>query len=724
MDQKAQEKSARQKLLESIIEAGNKAFNPEQPESLRGQATRDFDDLIQRQAQPSDRYFRTKTLNILGALNVLVRQGAVPEWLRARLMEKLTLVPLRPDGVRATLEFVFSVHPSSTVKVSEAAVPQKRGANITHEALGIASNLLSTPPTKVTPETWYSIIAPQLLVLLDGGEGQELVKAASYIIGFGILGRKASGAPGTAGWKFLAEPMLNTIKPPPGFSNEAGSGADEVIDMSRERVLIPPSDLTTALRRLHSLIISHPNPGLCKRLLSPLLFPLWALGSWPDASPSATGEICTPAMKLLEIYLRLTPSPGLILLLAQNLGYLGGHDRSNPEWIYNATKDGQLQIVDTRECMGSRGGGAPLVKLEDIDTKTPRLVDLITFTLSDADISTAFLDLLKRWLKSARSQKGGNILVKEDDEQDPITQLAEIKVLQAMMEKFPEKLATQPKHILDLVSQILSTSTDSPSADDEVTSVALSLLNMVVTVPGFQKSRVDPSILALIESSLAHLSKSLTPHLSLTANNLRLLLLYRDEIDPTIPPSFYSHHSPNRRSQNSLPCDILHHSPRLPRGGGLGEVPDFSEDVTEEERRRNEVLERIVEGWEIEREVEKGILRRAAVLFVLSFVRALEEARGREELGFGFGRKAQEDVMRTLRYVAETDNDGLVVQHARDVVESLENWQVVRLLPAEGNQQPVLGGGLTRLVGLEIDSERSVAAQGDVKSRPRIEEIE
>jgi len=112
-------------------------------------------------------------------------------------MEKLTLVPLRPNGVRGTLEFVFSVHPSSTVKVSEAAVPQKRGANITHEALSLASNLLSAPPASVTPEKWYSTIAPQLLVLLDGGEGPELVKAAAYVIGFGILGRKASGAPGS-----------------------------------------------------------------------------------------------------------------------------------------------------------------------------------------------------------------------------------------------------------------------------------------------------------------------------------------------------------------------------------------------------------------------------------------------------------------------------------------------------------------------------------------------
>jgi hypothetical protein len=44
------EKSGRQKLMESIIEAGSRAFNPDVPEDSRPQAIRDFDDLIQRQA--------------------------------------------------------------------------------------------------------------------------------------------------------------------------------------------------------------------------------------------------------------------------------------------------------------------------------------------------------------------------------------------------------------------------------------------------------------------------------------------------------------------------------------------------------------------------------------------------------------------------------------------------------------------------------------------------
>lgn len=111
-------------------------------------------------------------------------------------METLTLLPLRPDGVRATLEFVFSVHPSSIVRLSEAATPQKQGANITHEALTMATRLLATPPAAVDAETWYSGISSQIMALLDGQDGPELTRVAAYVVGYGILGRKQFGAPG------------------------------------------------------------------------------------------------------------------------------------------------------------------------------------------------------------------------------------------------------------------------------------------------------------------------------------------------------------------------------------------------------------------------------------------------------------------------------------------------------------------------------------------------
>lgn len=155
---------------------------------------------------------------MLASLNILIRPGNTPDWLRLKLREYLTVIPLREEGVRASLEFAFAVHPSSTVKLSEAAVPQKRGANITHEALVLASNLLSSPPSTVTPDEWYSGIAPQLFALLDGGEGPELKKVVAYVIGFGILGRKVSGAPGMPShciFEYSCSKMLILVKAPP-----------------------------------------------------------------------------------------------------------------------------------------------------------------------------------------------------------------------------------------------------------------------------------------------------------------------------------------------------------------------------------------------------------------------------------------------------------------------------------------------------------------------------
>ncbi|KAK4205663.1 hypothetical protein QBC40DRAFT_260560 [Triangularia verruculosa] len=899
--------NARQKLMQSILDIGSKAFSPDIPESSRTEGRKEWDDAIQR----------IKAFNLIAALNILVRPGHAPAWLRPKLMEALTLIPLRPDGVRATMEFVFAVHPSSTVKVSEAAVPQKRGANITHEALDMASKLLSVPPSSVTPETWYSGIAPQLLVLLDGHEGPELTRTASYIIGFGILGRKASGAPGTAGWKHLAEPLLHAIKPPPNAQPLSTEEDDGIVDLSKERTLVKYQDLTAALRRLKSLVVSHPNQGLSKRLLSPLLPSLWTLSTWKGASAELTESISKPALELLKVYLKLAPSTELVLYLIKNMGYVGGYSQQSPEWIYRATAKDEVGIVEAQPRIGGVPSAGPQITMEEIDSKITKFLHLVTTTMSDADVIGAFLELLKRWFKAARRSKSGNVLIKEEFEEtrDPLEQLIEIKTLQSMMEKVPDKLATQPRRILDLASEILASSADvsEDDIDEEVTGVALSLLNMIVTVPGFQKSRVDPDTLSLIENSLDKISKSRTDT-GKTANNLRLLLLYRDEINdpseslpsaptdrqiedrktyslaisyitaPDSPPPVRSEglhligtlitsNSPvldipgilvllsslisdsdeyiylriiklytllATSHPNAVTNELLDqfidpketHSvdarqrfaealaqviERLGKtftgdlaqrvGDGLlsvagrrarraktearqardaklqerknkeaadvwgGSVPDFSDPMTPEEKARNEILEKIVEGWEskrgsedirirasalgvlgsamevnisglgvrvvntavelcvsilqMERELETGILRRAAVMMILEFVKALDKEGG-GRLGFGFGEKAREDVKRTLGWVRETDEDGLVRRHAGDLLESLENWGVRRLVVGSEEDEMKRAGGLGMLRGLVVNPVERVNpdVNAEVGGRPRIEEIE
>ncbi|KAM7222081.1 hypothetical protein V8F06_002586 [Rhypophila decipiens] len=943
MDQSAPDKNGRQRLMQSILDHGAKAFSPEAAGNVQGQAKarQEFDELLQG----------IKTPSLIAALNVLIRPGHSPSWLRTKLMEALALIPLRPDGVRITLEFVFSVHPSSTVRATEAAVPQKKGANITLEALTMASNLISSPHASVPSEAWYACISPQLLELLDGVQGPELVKAASYIIGFGILGRKASGAPGTPGWKYLAEPILHAIKPPLGRRDGTKSD-EEIIDLSKDKVLVKYAQLASALRRLQSLTTSHPNPGLCKRLLYPLLLPLWALSSWPNARQELNDQICTPALELLKIYLKLAGSSGTLFLLVHHLGYVGGLNFKTPEWVYKETENGELRIVETAHRIGPHAGDSPQISLLDMDNKIPKLLELVTAIFSDADIATVFLELLERWLNSSKRTKTTTVLIKEEEteDQDPMTQLTELKVLQAMMSRFPEKLATQPKHILSLVSQILAGQDDTANneqeeeGEEEVAAVALSLLNMIITVPGFEKSKVDPDIITSIETSLEKLSSKKASDLSQTAQNLKLLLKYRDELDeltaaspnsttttaptarqiedrktyslaisyitaPDSPPPVKSEglnllsnlitaQSPildipgvlvllsslmrdsedyinlrvikmftllasSRHHPKAVTRELLDHyidakeaetvDSRLRFGEALLQVVDrlgetFTGDLSKEvgdallnvagrrgqrpktearqkrerdkqmrqkktqdlgldvnmeeeeeeeeedqltpdEKAREEILARIVSGWEsrrgtedvrirasalsifssavetniaglgptmlytavdlcvsilrMETDMEKGILRRAAVLLVLSFVRALDKARSERRsstLGIGFGMAAQQDILTALGYVAQTDNDGLVRQHAGDVIESLENWNVASLVgdASDGGLLGGMGAGLPRLAGLVVDPGRSMSAahvarrDGSAaggygnrpRSHPRIEEIE
>ncbi len=80
--------------------------------------------------------------------------------------------------------------------------------------------------------------------------------------------------------------------------------------------------------------------------------------------------------------------------------------------------------------------------------------------------------------------------------------------------------------------------------------------------------------------------------------------------------------------------------------------------------------------------------------------------------------------MRILGYVEQTDDDGLVRQHAQDALESLKNLRLVQLVPHQHDQ------GVTppavQIAGLDMTrpSLPSLDADKGRRARPRIEEVE
>lgn len=680
-----------------------------------------------------------------------------------------------------------------------------------------------------------------------------------------------------------------------------------IVDLSCDRVLTTSQSLKTSLQRLMTLVISNSSPGLCRRLLRLVLVQIWALASWQNPPPSTEENFVKPARALLQAYLRIFGNSESVRPFVRNLLCRGATEGSQSPWEYRLKGKGDIEITEPRGLDSTSG-----IELNwnELEGKAAKLVEFITSSCSVTEVSSIFLSLLKRWIETAEKTNDEikiDLRPKDEKADSPLQNLFEVTILQKLMDKAPEKLVSQFDQLLELVCEVLAADTKSKLADD-LLAVVLSLLNLVITAPTFQKSHIKPEGLKIVESSLERLSNEDRPQLSPTARNLALLLKYRDEMeqDDVSASAPSTRQIEDQRTYklameyvtggednpapivseglNLLSGLILKDSPildipavavllstllennddyinlrvikvytqlankhpksavqelldhyldpqeksttdvRLRFGEALLQViqrlgetfigdvarqvsetllciagrrgyraktmakqardeklrklkkkkededDDMDldeEEVTEEERARNDILAQILHGWEskrgaedvrirtsalsifgaaietniggigptlvsgsvdlcinilaMEREMETAILRRAAILNVLSFVRALDAAKesGRK-LGFGLTDESREDIVRTLQYVAQTDNDGLVQQHAKDVVESLENWQMASILPP---QESTSSPGLTRLAGLHINpSGTLVDAAG--KPRPRIEEVE
>lgn len=708
------------------------------------------------------------------------------------------------------------------------------------------------------------------------------------------------------------KPLLQNINPSlasQSSENDVAEPEPEIIDMRQGQVLVSAPSLETSVRRLQTLILSNPSPGLCRRVLRPVILQLWSLSSWNGVSAPTEQNVCSAARSLVQTYLRLFGTLDSIMPLIQNVTCTGSVDESKTQWTYHLGNDGSLNIVKRQDQL-SRGHEE--LDLAVIEQRTTSLVNTITTSCSNEEVSAVFLHLLRRWIETSQRQRDTGIQIRDpkDNEHTPVEDLVEVSLLQTLMEKAPEKLVSHFDQLLDIISQVLAADERSSLGDDLI-AVVLSLLNLVITAPSFQKSDISPDELRTIEVALGRIGSRDQPDTSPTARNLAVLLKYRDEVedpddakpgastrqiedrktynlamnyitgDSNNPPPVVSEglnmlstlivaESPilditaitvlmsnllkenedyinlrvvkvftqlaNKHPKSTMrelldnyldPQEKASTDTRLRFGEALAQVIErlgqtFSgetaqqacetllsiagrrgyrpktkarqeredklqnmkqqkaaedpgedgdmeqdEDLTEEEKADNAVLAQIVQGWDskrgsedirmrtsslsifgaaletniggigptlvsngvdlcvsvltLERQPEAGILRRAAVVVILNFVKALNDAKeSNKSLGFGLTDDSRKDIHTTLEYVAQTDNDGLVQQHARDVAESLENWGIGSLLPSQGE---TTAPGLTQLAGLRINADGNlVDASG--RPRPRIEEVE
>jgi hypothetical protein len=476
-------------------------------------------------------------------------------------MSALAVLPLRERGVQNTIEFVLSVHPSNSRY--EPSAGGAKGAGMSHEALNAASRLLSAPPGGVPQERWFSSIAPQLFSLLEGEGEPDMDRAAAFIIGFGILGRKQYGAPGMPGWKAFAEPMLRCIDPSvvsaSSLEDTSSNMGESIITLRPSRILVSSLEVARSLKRLTALVTSHPHPSLTKRLLQPILLCLWSLSRWPKSEVQTDVHYRKPAKKLLRTLLQLSSSthssemfdqhipPTNLTIIIQNLMFNGKSASANPEWIYGSSSDGGVQIQERL-----RSQGHQLPDLAAIDGAVDSFIDLIkSLPDLDAELSHLFMNLCKKWLTDDDKGRRPSVITQVESQEpndDMENRLVEATVLQKMMTEIPEKLVSDSRQVLDLVNQVLSKfNTTDDEGNEDIVAVALSLLNIVFTSHSFRETAETEPIIENIQSALNLISKRTHLDISSTARNLLMLIKFRSAMEPDEPRS---HSQPDQQVED------------------------------------------------------------------------------------------------------------------------------------------------------------------------------
>ncbi|KAF2788991.1 hypothetical protein K505DRAFT_328549 [Melanomma pulvis-pyrius CBS 109.77] len=483
-------------------------------------------------------------------------QQEIPQWLRQRLSRELALIPLRIHGIRHTVEFLSLSYLSKNSQAPQESSLSLSQIPIPLEAITQASRLLASAPSGMSVEEWVSQLAPQLWGLLDGTHGKELARAAGQIIAGGFLCRKATGAPGMIGWELFARPLLQEINP-------EKAAYPTLRHSTLDQVVVGEQDLKLALKRLSVIISSYSHAGLIKRLVGPVLLPLWGLMSYVKSRPSLEKEWAELPRALLSRYISTSCDPKQIDTITTNIF---GDGQS--WWTFGPGSHGGVEIRRRVQKTSSTMDMSSL--FSRIEIMNERINDLVTLlmeaNINDEVAGAIFLRTTKRWLSLELPKESSKTSLTNEEDTDPVAALVDAKLSEAMATRFQEKFARSPQHIIELMSQLLqdfvtshmskaqelensskpsraglrnlvklqssghhtpSSSTDTESED--LVSFAISILTTLIASPDFKRTADATKLFPSILSSLSYLFQShpqlpLQPFITNAATNLFYLL--------------------------------------------------------------------------------------------------------------------------------------------------------------------------------------------------------
>jgi len=477
----------------------------------------------------------TPTSRLLPILTIFLQQP-LPVWFKPVISSELSMVPLRPNGVRHTVQFLSLSYLSKNSQIPQGVSGPSSQIPIPLEAITQASKLLVQPPSGIALDSWLIKLAPQILHLLDGNEGKELSRAAGQIVAGGILSKRTTGAPGSVGWKTFADPLFRAIYP-----KDLGKVASNINDNTT--AIVKEADLKAALRRLHAIASSYSHAGLIKRLITPVLLPLWALLNYTKTRPLLDKEWSALPSSILSRYMEIACDVNQIDNIATNLFWNG-----DVSWTFEPGSEGGVEIRrrsrENRQDMGSME--SIVEQISNLNDRVSLLVSLLSeANIPDEVAGSIFLNATRRWL--APENPAAKSLVDDDSTGDPLAALIDAKFSEALAQHFQKQLARSPQHIIELVAQLIGSSVNAhkdrfdktqklqtskrailssivqkqgfsaakdelDATDEDLLSFALGILNMLIVSPDFKKTPLVMETLGALVPPLTYLSQS--PHQS------------------------------------------------------------------------------------------------------------------------------------------------------------------------------------------------------------------
>ena len=460
----------------------------------------------------------------------------------------------------------------------ETQTQESGGPHFTVQGIMHTSKLLSSVPRGMEPKLYFSAIAPQLLALLDGDD-PYLRRTAAYVIGNGILGKRAYGASGTIGHSLFVVPIYNALT----------AGGDEISTVDEHglqgAILVGESTVDLAVERLAALTLQHPNPGLVKRLIHPILLPLWGLTCFSLEQQIA--NIHEKCMNLLQTFFSISLGMGPLRKLADNL--LWGGDAT---WTYSRGPDSGVVLKRRDESSQSQFNIVHLV--DSLDSRAELFVKLLSCDpKSEEDTSDIFLSVSRDWLAQPSTNESPSqpIVAYEDN---VVRKAVSAKLAEKLLSGFKDTLSRHPLNILELTKQIIdgelgrekslrnrkakdrgvslsSLASIVPkeeqgeaSADDDSSELFLAMVSLLSTVlasPEFSASQEVKPVLENIKSGLDQVLPHLPSSLSkpgTTASMLLEIQLYSTEqqLEPKRNVPEFSDLDTHRQALANLNSDL------------------------------------------------------------------------------------------------------------------------------------------------------------------------